>query len=390
MGLALLTTRAFQGEDLADLGRNRLEYASRNPGAPSADALMDAAVILQIKGFPRIGLAFQQQALETKQIYRLPAKHEPAIRLLALKFPGPISANTPLEFLVESSDIELTMLYLSPELSLPESLPDHDVMFVAIGHSAESQSTLDYVSGAVSIWPRPVLNSPERIAILSRDTVSVLLACAPGIVMPQAERVSRCNLEQLSQGDGSSDFPVLIRPVDSHAGIDLIKADERYAITEYLQGVSAEEFYVTPFVDYRSKDGLFRKYRVVLIDGAPYAGHMALSTDWMIHYLNGGMEASHEKRFEEEQFITRFDEDFAVRHHDALREIADRVALDYLIIDCAETREGQLLIFEVDSSAVIHAMDPIDVFPYKRPQFQKIAAAFRDMLLKAMYRGREF
>jgi hypothetical protein len=46
-----------------------------------------------------------------------------------------------------------------------------------------------------------------------------------------------------------------------------------------------------------------------------------------------------------------------------------------------------LLIFEVDSGAVVHSMDPIAVFPYKQPQMRKIFAAFRELLVKATTRG---
>jgi hypothetical protein len=75
-----------------------------------------------------------------------------------------------------------------------------------------------------------------------------------------------------------------------------------------------------------------------------------------------------------------FDADFAVRHASALRAIAERVDLDYLPFDCAETRDGKLLIFETGTNMVVHAMDPPDLFPYKRPQMEKVFGAFATML----------
>jgi glutathione synthase/RimK-type ligase-like ATP-grasp enzyme len=175
-------------------------------------------------------------------------------------------------------------------------------------------------------------------------------------------------------------FPVIIRPVDSHAGHGLMKIDTPEAIAEYLRSMPEREFYISRFVDYRAADGLFRKYRVVLIDGRPYAGHMGISDDWMIHYLNAGMAESAEKRAEEECFMRTFDEDFASRHADALAAISERVGLDYLVIDCGETTDGKLLVFELDSGAIVHSMDPVDLFPYKRGPMQKVFKAFRDML----------
>ena len=85
--------------------------------------------------------------------------------------------------------------------------------------------------------------------------------------------------------------------------------------------------------------------------------------------------------------MAEFDEDFARRHQQAFRAIVEHIKLDYLVIDCAETRQGELLVFEIDSGAVVHAMDSAEIFPYKQAQMRKVFAAFRDMLIRAAARG---
>lgn len=82
-----------------------------------------------------------------------------------------------------------------------------------------------------------------------------------------------------------------------------------------------------------------------------------------------------------------FDADFAKRHHEALQGLNEILGLDYVVLDCAETRDGKLLVFEADTGAVVHAMDPADLFPYKAPQMKKVFSAFRDMLIGAMRAG---
>ena len=62
------------------------------------------------------------------------------------------------------------------------------------------------------------------------------------------------------------------------------------------------------------------------------------------------------------------------------------MGLDYFGIDCGETPEGELLIFEADVAMIVHAMDPPDLFPYKGPQMRKVFDAFRAMLEKAAER----
>jgi glutathione synthase/RimK-type ligase-like ATP-grasp enzyme len=184
-------------------------------------------------------------------------------------------------------------------------------------------------------------------------------------------------------------FPIIIRPRGSHAGVGLARVDDGAMVERYLADRPEQEFFVARFVDYAGSDGLFRKYRIVFVDGRPYACHMAIADRWDIWYLNAGMAFSAEKRLEEEIFMRDFDGDFAVRHQAALAAIAGRVGLDYFTIDCAENKNRELLIFEADNTAVVHNMDSPEVFPYKPPQMRKIFEAFAAMLHRRARPGQE-
>jgi glutathione synthase/RimK-type ligase-like ATP-grasp enzyme len=176
-------------------------------------------------------------------------------------------------------------------------------------------------------------------------------------------------------------FPVILRPEGSHGGRGLEKIDSPEEISGYLSRVEGAEFFLSPFIDYSGEDGLFRKFRVALIDGVPFASHMATSPHWMVHYVNADMYENAARRAEEADFMANF-ADFARRHHGALEAIAQRTQLDYVCIDCAETRDGQLLVFEIDHAMVVHAMDSEDLFPYKQAHMHKLQNAFRDFLLR--------
>jgi hypothetical protein len=184
-------------------------------------------------------------------------------------------------------------------------------------------------------------------------------------------------------------FPVIIRPRGSHAGSGLARIDDAAALARYLEAREGELFFVARFVDYASEDRLFRKYRVVFVGGRPYACHMAIADRWDIWYLNAGMTHSAEKRLEEETWMRTFDIGFGRRHQSALTMLADRIGLDYFTIDCAETSDGSLLIFEADNTAVVHNMDSPDVFPYKPPQMRKVFDAFAAMLARRVEERQE-
>jgi hypothetical protein len=178
----------------------------------------------------------------------------------------------------------------------------------------------------------------------------------------------------------ASGLPVIIRPVGSHAGRNLEKIDSSSSLAAYLDASPADEFFVTQFVDYRGEDGLFRKLRVAVIGGRPFLCHMAASDHWMVHYLNAGMAESESRRAEEARAMAEFDAGFAARHEEAFAGLTDWMALDYYQIDCAETPAGRLLVFEADVAAIIHLMDPPDLFPYKPVQMRRVFAAFGAML----------
>jgi hypothetical protein len=387
IGLPTLARIAFDGIELAPVRASLEDRVRRTPN--DAAALIDLATIAHMQGRPHDGAALQGRALALQRIYRQQPGTEASepMKLLAFMAPGDFKANTPIEFILQRSPVRLDMAYVLPGAPLPDPLPEHDAALVAVAESQANQAILAQLAAAVRSWPRPVINAPERVARLTRDGTWALLKPAPGVAIPISARIERARLGEVARGEVAVDavlegctFPIIARPLDSHAGEGLAKLDDRAAVDSYLQQRPEGAFYLSPFIDYRSPDGLFRKYRIALIAGRPYACHMAISQHWMIHYLNADMRARGERRAEEERFMATFDEDFAVRHAIALSAIAQRVGLEYCPFDCAELADGRLLVFEVGTNMIVHAMDPPEVFPYKGQQMAKLFGAFEAML----------
>lgn len=354
-----------------------------------ADIFMNLFQLFTIIDSNEFALDMQAKALATNTVYRIAGTRKPAIRLLALMGPGDTTDNTPLDYLIEDSDIRLDLLYIVPGEPLPDSIPEHDVAIVALGESGKNRAVLERMGRLVEYWPRPVLNHPDRILRCSRDGVSRLLMSISGLQIPATIRAGRQELERVTRlpaGElpGGCTYPVTIRPLDSQSGNGLCKIANAPELAAYLDAASVQEFYVSSYIDYRSADGLYRKIRIALIDGLPYPSHLAIGEHWVVHYKSAGMNESGAKREEEADFMRGFDTGFALRHREALRAIAERAALDYVVIDCAETADGKLLVFEIDNRGWVHATDPVDLFPYKQACMNKTFGAFRAMLLKAM------
>jgi len=382
-------TIAFTGGDLASIGDRLLQRIKAD--ARDANAMMDMAVILIMRGETKLARSMQTLALQSRQLYHYPRPATPVkIRALMISGPGDLMANSPFEFLIEQQPVALDILYITPEIGLPKQLPEHDVLIVAVGESDINQPLFAYLDKALADWPCPVINHPACIAQLSRDRCCALLSAIPNVLMPTAQRTGRATLEEccrpqdlaspLTKQLNGVDYPIIIRPIDSHAGLGLSKIETVADLTDYLVNSPENNFFVSPFIDYRSADGLFRKYRIILINGVPYICHLAISQRWMVHYLNADMLENAAHREEEAQCMANFNSTFALRHATAIDAIYKKIGLDYVGLDCAETPGGQLLIFEADSNMVVHNMDSAEKFPYKKIQMPKLFHAFAQLL----------
>ncbi len=386
-GLAKIMRLAFVGNDLRELSD---ELASRiTNNAHDSAALLDLSVIHQLNARSETALELQWQALRQHQHYRLQSNPRvPKVRVLAIMGPGEIMANTPIEFLLEDSDIALEMLYVGAGLPPVHDIPAHDVAFVAVCESDASQQLLRQLQTVMTYWPKPHINSPALIAKLARDGLSdvlsdVLSDIAGTLVVP-SRRFMREELANATSLDMT--YPLLVRPANSHAGHGLSKLDSANQLADYLSQHPDQEFSIAPFIDYRTpSDGLYRKYRVTLVSGKAYPAHMAVSPRWMVHYLNADMLHNAQNRSAEQNFMDCFDWEFGQRHGPALASINQRLGLDYYSIDCGETPDGRLLVFEIDSGAVVHSMDPIELFPYKRPHMLKLFSAFQGLVKRTAW-----
>jgi hypothetical protein len=386
MGLAPFLRASIAGADLRTFTQPMLQQLDAHSG--NANLLMNLSIAMQCLKQPTLGQEFQQEALSLARTYSLPTARQPAqLRLLVLVSPGSIQSNTPLDCLLEGSDIELVFHFVIPGADLLAGLPAHDLLFVGISDSDANRPLLLALAAQLQDWPKPVLNAPQHLPNTGRDMASSLLQGIPRLLAPATHRVSRNRLQALVAGLSSvgelfadAAFPFIVRPLGSQAGADLQRIGSVQELQAYLDALTEENFFIAPFVDYSDANGLFRKARVALIDGQPFVCHMAVSSHWMIHYVNAGMYEDASKRADEARFMAGFS-DFVARHRQALDAISQRMQLDYLVMDCAETRTGELLLFEIDHGGVVHAMDVESIFPYKNQHIHKAQKAFTELLV---------
>lgn len=352
-----------------------IEEASRDPDA--ANMFMRLFYLFQGTQQDDFSLLMLEKALQLRQVYKIflpnEATYKKRSKILALFAPGDMRENLPIDYLLENLEFDLEILYLLPHQPVPQKIPDHDLAIVAMGQSTQNKPLLEALELIYDRWPRPILNRPVDILKCEREICSLLLANIKGLIVAENIKIHRSKLSSLK-------FPFTLRTIDSLAGIDFALIKSLNELEIYLQNKAHQYFFSGRYIDYQSDDGFFRKFRIALISGVPYVCHLAISDDWIVHYQKAGMHLSILKRQEEEAFMRNFQENCADKYAFVFEKIYERIPLDFVVLDCAIDRNGNLIVFEMDNSGWVHDTDPQDIFPYKTQIMQKVFLAFRKLL----------
>ncbi len=292
----------------------------------------------------------------------------PVRSVLALNMPGDFQANLPLTLLLDASTT-LHTLWLTG--IVPAKLPPTDCVFIAVAEDDRHRDALAAADAFAAKLGRPVINNGALIASLSRAGASAILAGLPNAIVPPHAARSRTELAAVA-------MPFIIRPACSHAGRELALIRSPQDLQAYLARPTLPDAFTTaPFVDYRSADGMFRKCRIVFVDGQPYPVHLAIHHDWAIWYYNAGMAESEAKQSEEARFLGGLSTYASPMAMDSLNQIASRIGLDYFGLDCAIMPDGRLLVFELETGMIVHDNDPQ---PYKKAAAHRIFRAVENLL----------
>src|SRR4030095_159734 len=112
--------------------------------------------------------------------------------------------------------------------------------------------------------------------------------------------------------------------------------------------------FLSHYIDYRSSDSWFRKYRVIYVDREPYPYHLAISQNWIVHYYTADMEGHAWKLEEEKRFLEDPESVFGPGGMQALHSIGARMDLDFSGIDFSVLPDGRILVFEANPTMLVH------------------------------------
>ncbi|WP_213739815.1 tetratricopeptide repeat protein [Bradyrhizobium sp. dw_411] len=322
-------------------------------------------------------------AAEIQPLIKRPAAKSPAeFRVLALY--APFGGNTPTEYIFKDAvhDTDTLALFASRDYDAQLFRQNVQVVVNLISDADQADTLLPMAAGLADRLDLPTVNHPRRIQRTTRDEVAVLLQGIPGCNIPKALRHPAGADTSVAALQAAIPFSssVLARPVGTHGGDDFEKIEDPAALSAFLKQRPDHDHYLIEYIDYRSDDGHFRKYRFIFVDGQVLPYHLAIGNDWKVHHVSTDMANQPWMQQEEEAFLNDPASVFAPANYVALRAIQQRIGLEYFGIDCGLDRSGKLVVFEVNASMLVHAKN--EDFPYKTPAVQRIKLVFDAMLRK--------
>jgi hypothetical protein len=251
-----------------------------------------------------------------------------------------------------------------------ETLPPHALIVNAIGDADRGAAALQLAQRIAQNARAPVVNAPQAVAATGRLASATLLAGLPGVVVPAARNVRRRDLTAVEA------FPTILRVPGVHMGRGMTRVDDPDALAAAMSAFGERDDIVAiPYVETRSADGAWRKYRVMAIDGVLYPLHLAVAGRWDVHYFSSAMLERADYRDEEARFLNDPVAALGTRAWEALGRIRDALGLDYAGIDFARADDGRIVVFEANAAMTVLPPDPDERFAYREAASAAVSGA---------------
>lgn len=283
--------------------------------------------------------------------------------------------NVPTRLILDDRVFAVTAIY-AEFFDPAQPLPKHALVFNAIGDADLCDEALSRAAAIIEHTKTPVVNPPERVRATGRADNAARLGKLPDVVAPNVRVLAKADFARAALR-----FPLLLRAPGFHTGRYFSRVERREDLAAAVAALPGSELFAIDYLDSRGSDGMARKYRVMIIDGALYPLHLAISADWKVHYFTADMAANAAHREEERRFLEDMPRILGARAVAALHAVGRAMGLDYAGVDFALRGDGALLLFEANATMVINPPDPDPLWDYRRAPIQRALGAAKKLLL---------
>ena len=360
-----------------DVAASRAAYERALELEPThATANFGLALLLETQGDMRAAQIYRQRAF-AEPIVRIAPYHgsgDPLRLLLLLAANG---GNIVTTLLLDDTVVETASLVVDSYRD-GATLPPHDLIFNAVGDADRADDSLAIAERIAAASGAPLINRPAAVLQTRREFVGRLNA-VPGVTAPHTELLARSQITAGALTARGFSFPLLLRSPGYHMGEHFAFVPAPADLARVVTTLPGDEILAIAYLDARRPDGSTRKYRALIVDGALYPVHLAISRSWKIHYFSADMRDNDTNRAEEASYLNDMAAHLGARAMPALAGIAAMLDLDYAGIDFGIGADGNVLVFEANPAMAIYLPDDDERFAYRRPAITRIVDAVRRM-----------
>jgi len=299
------------------------------------------------------------QTIQALKLYGIPDDNKvivTAAQPSRLSYFAEGNGNIPDDFPVPG--IRMTTLYLGgikPQLPLPlrrlpsviiNGVADPEINWKALRRAYQ----LERSAGKRGV---AVINSPEAVSHTLREEVSERLQGIDRLRVPRVWRESALTIGRLLArlDSGELTFPFLIRDVDGR-GLGWVGIyGPRQMAKLRLLAFDGRDYQLAPFHRYRSRDGLFRRFRMVKIGERMFPRFLLFGDHWRVR-AEARARIMGEREDLQEAERTFLADPFGLLGRElieVIKEGLDRVALDIAAMDFTIDPQDGLLMFQCDA-----------------------------------------
>jgi tetratricopeptide (TPR) repeat protein len=353
-----------------------------------AIAHQNLAAVLDALNRPETAQQHRTRAYTLQRVYVEAAERAP--RRVLILCAGRTSGNVPFDTLLPVQTSHRIKYAIDCANEVEDfQLPRYDLVFNAIGEPDVAQPLLKRLESFTRRCGRPLLNRPAAVMQTQRHVLPELLADIDDVLTAPCMRIDRPPVsrdELAAQIDqGRVGFPLLLRPLAKHGGEGVSLHRSIDTLWTEVEALNAP-CYLTMFRNYRSADGHFRKYRSIFIDRKPFPYHLAIGSEWMVHYFSAEMTSQAWKLEEERRFLEDPRAALGERAMRALEAIGEKLDLDYAGVDYTLLNDGRVLVFEANATMLVHREASGGMLAHKNAFVEPIVEAFEQMQAARMGR----
>ena len=278
----------------------------------------------------------------------------------------------------------LTTVIVADYFDVSAALPDHQLIFNAIGDADLCRPALEAASRLIARSRAPVINKPSAVLRTSRVANAKRLRSVQGVVTPRTVMFDRQGLSEpdaaATIAEAGLGFPLLARSPGFHTGRNFIYVARMADLAAGIAKLPGDELLLMEYLDARGRDGNVRKYRAMIVGGEVFPLHLAISRQWKVHYFTADMADNSDHRGEEAAFLADMQAAIGENAVKALGRIASELGLDYAGVDFGIDAAGDVLLFEANATMVIAQPDSDPRWDYRRASIRKILDAVDAMI----------